>query len=140
MEVWFTVPGEPVAKGRPRLGKYGSTYTPAKTVEYENLVKLAYMGNPLIQGYIMADIDLYFQIPKSVSKVKRGKMERAEIRPTKRPDCDNCIKAILDALNGIAYHDDSQVVEVRCRKLYSEQPRAVVMLKSIGGDSDGEPM
>lgn len=134
MEISFTIPGPPIAKGRPRVGKFGA-YTPKRTVEYENLVRMAYMqyapDSPPIDGYIKAEIRLYFPIPKSASKKARAGMMAGKIRPAKKPDCDNCIKSITDALNGIAYKDDSQIVAVSCEKYYSDQPRAVVMLSSL---------
>ena len=134
MAVLFTIPGSPVAKGRPRVGKFGA-YTPKKTVEYENLVRMAYVqcapDKPPIDGYIRAEILLYFPIPKSTTKKAKAGMEAGTIRPAKKPDCDNCIKSITDALNGIAYKDDSQIVEITCQKYYSSQPRAVVLLSEL---------
>lgn len=131
--VTFTVLGEPVAKGRPRLGKFG-TYTPAKTVEYENLVKLSYMeqvGNKKLNNELSVSIHAYFKIPKSVSKNQRELMLHNAIRPTKRPDLDNICKAILDSLNNIAYNDDSQVVTLKMYKLYSDFPRVEIELEEI---------
>ena len=57
-------------------------------------------------------------------------MLNGELRPTKKPDCDNIAKVILDALNGIAYHDDSQVVELVVHKHYAETTRVNVTLWS----------
>jgi len=130
----FTIYGQPVAKGRPRLSKWG-TYTPKKTVEYENLVKLSYIeknkGEPLLKNQLKINIKLYFQIPKSVSKKKRKAMLEGEIRYDKRPDIDNCIKSITDALNGIAYTDDKQIVEVNAYKYYSDEPKTEVCIEEI---------
>lgn len=126
----FTIPGTPVAKGRPRTGRYG-TYTPQKTVEYENLVKIAAPQGEPLQGALRARIELYFPIPKSKPKKQREAMQAGEIRPTKKPDCDNCIKSITDALNGIAYTDDSQIVSIECEKWYSDRPRAEVMIDYV---------
>ena len=129
----FIIYGNPIAKGRPRLGRYG-TYTPQKTVDYENLVRLSYLqqcNNRKLSGYIRAEIELYFQIPKRTGKADRWKMKSGQIRHDKRPDADNCIKAVCDALNGIAYDDDSQIVSVRCEKYYGEIPQAVIRLEEI---------
>jgi Holliday junction resolvase RusA-like endonuclease len=65
-------------------------------------------------------------MPASASKKKQQSMLHGGIRPTKKPDCDNIAKAVLDALNGIAYYDDSQVVTVTVEKLYSDTPRVEV--------------
>ena len=134
MKVSFTVPGEPVAKGRPRVTRNGHAYTPKKTVDYENLVRLEYerqchgiffdKGIPLDMR-----VTCYFTIPKSVSKKKRQAMIDRKIRPMKKPDSSNCIKAVEDALNQVAYHDDSQIVDTQIRRFYSEQPRVVVTIQ-----------
>ena len=52
------------------------------------------------------------------------------IRPTKKPDCDNISKVICDALNGIAFHDDSMIVELAVEKFYSENPCVDVVIRS----------
>ena len=52
-------------------------------------------------------------------------------RPTKKPDIDNVEKIILDALNGIAYDDDKQVVEEASSKLYSDVPRVEIEVYEI---------
>jgi len=135
----LTIPGEPVAKGRPRVTNRGITYTPAKTKNYETLVQelywAKYRGKDMLQGQLTMTIDAYFQIPKSASKKKREAMLRGEDRPTKRPDLDNCIKSIADALNGIAYQDDSYIVEVIARKWWAEQPLVEITIIELGGGS-----
>ena len=130
--VVFSIPGEPVGKGRPRfVRKTGRTYTPEKTASYENLVKLAY--GAAAGGWKYSDnaelgirIDAYFAIPTSKSKrVQRG-MELGVIKATKKPDADNILKVIADALNHMAYHDDSQIVYAEVSKKYSSTPRTDV--------------
>ena len=97
MEVKFTVLGTPVAKGRPRMTRQGHTYTPQKTVAYENLVRLEYQrqcGSVKFGKDIPLDVRIaaYYPIPKSVSKKKRQMMVRHQLRPMKRPDTDNVCK------------------------------------------------
>ena len=58
-------------------------------------------------------------------------MERGLILPTKKPDADNIAKAILDALNGLAFYDDAQVVYLQVSKRYSNEPRAVVFIDDV---------
>lgn len=139
MEVKFTVPGEPVGKGRPRFARVGAhvkAFTPEKTVSYENLIKLEYQQqcrgasfdkDTQLDMRIMA----YYTIPKSISKKKRKLMLEHKIRPMKKPDMDNVMKVVADSLNGIAYHDDVQVVDTALRKFYSENPRIVVTIRSV---------
>lgn len=127
------IPGTPVAKGRPRLGKYG-TYTPEKTVNYENLVQYAYMDQAegkKLQGALQMVIDLYFPIAKSYSKKRVEVIKEMEEMHTKKPDASNCLKSIEDALNGFAYRDDSQVVKVVAEKFYSTEPRAKVIINEV---------
>ena len=131
----FTIPGVPVGKGRPKFSTFNGqavAYTPEKTVNYENLVKLSFQASgekPFDrETQLKAIILAYFPIPKSTSKKKREKMQTDLILPTKKPDTDNIAKAILDALNGVAYYDDAQVVELHVVKKYSDEPRAEVMI------------
>ena len=141
MTEFFVIPGEPRGKGRPRFasrGKYISTYTDEKTALYENLVKVEYQaqcsnkyfGDKL---YIKACIIARYAIPRSVSKSAKEKMLAGIIRPAKKPDIDNIVKVIFDALNGIAYRDDSQIVECEIRKFYSDVPCVEVTLTGYGG-------
>lgn len=128
------IPGEPMGKGRPRLGKYG-THTPVKTQNYENLVKEMFVLSNQVsipdKPQLKAKITSYYSIPESSSKKKKGLMRLGDIRPTKKPDCDNVAKIILDALNKVAYADDSQVVELTVSKWYSENPRVEVEIDVV---------
>jgi Holliday junction resolvase RusA-like endonuclease len=131
MEVKFTVPGEPQGKGRPRFAK-GRTYTPEKTVLYENLVKSEYIrqaNKTFPDAPLAMHIQAYFAIPASAPKSRRSDMLCGLILPTKKPDVDNIAKAIADSLNGIAYRDDSQIVELTISKHYVETPSVVVTIK-----------
>lgn len=135
MKVKFTIPGIPVPKARPRVVR-GHAFTPKKTKDYEALVQDVYnltVGEYLGDSAIVATIDLYFPIPESYSKSKKRRIADGEIKHTKRPDVDNCAKAILDALNEVAYKDDSQIVESRITKHYAVDGdvRADVILEEV---------
>ena len=130
----FTIPGEPKAKQRHRTTKNGFNYTPKETVDYENWVKQCYFiehRQTMLEGQIKAEIKAYFGIPKSYSKKKREEIKEGTLRPTKRPDTDNIAKAILDSLNGIAYKDDSSIVDLKVSKFFDEKPRVEVTLEQI---------
>lgn len=139
MKIEFTVFGEPMGKQRPKFSRRGScvhTYTPDKTVSYENLVKLEYErqcgNNSFPKGTeIKMHIEAYFSIPKSTSRKKTTQMLDKYIRPTKKPDADNIIKIIADSLNGIAYYDDSQIVSCKCDKYYDSQPCVIVSICDV---------
>ena len=120
----FIVEGDPQGKARPRFSrKSGTVYTPAKTAKYEKEIRQSFLavGGKLIPngGYVTVAVDAYFKIPKSYSKEKRLSCAHNINRPDKKPDMDNILKVVMDALNKVAYEDDKQVVEVRCRKWYS---------------------
>lgn len=76
-------------------------------------------------------IAAYYDIPKSTSKSKRQQMLSGILLPTKKPDIDNIAKCILDALNGVAFHDDTQVVKLCMEKFYAEKPRVEVEIQEI---------
>jgi Holliday junction resolvase RusA-like endonuclease len=127
----FTVPGVPVGKGRPRFTRTGHTYTPDKTAAYEEKVRLCWKtqtGSCFAGGIpLKASIIAYFPIPKSASKKKAAAMDGSF--HTSRPDADNVAKAILDALNGYLYPDDSAVQIDRCWKVYTNgAPRVEVTI------------
>lgn len=127
----FTVPGTPQGKARartvynPRI-KRSVSYTPDNTILYENLVKAMYLqecqGEQYMDGQpLQAVIEAHFEPPKSVSKKKRAEMLEGLIKPCKKPDADNIAKVVLDALNGLAYKDDTQICSLTVQKEYREQ-------------------
>ncbi len=67
-----------------------------------------------------------FPIPKYVSRKTKELMLNGRLFPTKKPDADNIIKVILDALNGLSYRDDSQI----CKVYFGSQYRAAGGSKS----------
>lgn len=135
MTVKFTVPGKPQPKQRPRFTKSGMTYTPRETVAYEMAVRKAYMdcGGTKFDGAVSAIIGCYFEIPESYTKKRRAACEINEERPTGKNlgDCDNLAKSVLDSLNGIAFKDDSQVVDLDVSKLWGSPARVEVILRNV---------
>ena len=135
--VTFHVPGQPVAKGRPRSfvrgGKIGH-HTPEKTIRYESTVALAAQqamaGAEMIEGPVQLSIIASFLIPQSWSERKKTQAANGDVMPCGRPDLDNVAKAISDACNGIVWRDDSQVVTLIVRKRYGIEPGASVVVES----------
>lgn len=110
----------------------GRAYTPKRTHDYEKRVKESYSGEMFPEDIpLEVHIDAYFQIPKSASKKKHGEMQRGSIRPMKKPDADNIAKSICDALNGVVYADDKQVIRLVVDKWYSDRPRAEVRISEV---------
>lgn len=130
----FEVLGKPQGKARARVTKWGA-YTPDKTILYENLIKLSFQQKypkvDLLEGYLRMSITAVFEPPKSTSKKNKDLMYNQMIRPAKKPDIDNVAKCVLDALNGIAYKDDIQVVELHLNKVYGTNARLIVTILEV---------
>lgn len=119
----FTIQGKPIPKGRPRVTRYG-TYTPQRTLDYEKLVQWSfrevYKGLPLEKPVSM-QVACYFKLPKKTDR-KVGDW------CTNTSDLDNLMKSICDGLNGVAYLDDKQVVELFGQKKYGAEECVVVKI------------
>jgi Holliday junction resolvase RusA-like endonuclease len=133
MSILFEIPGTPQGKARARTTKFGS-YTPEKTVLYENYIKLCYqqVSKVCTDKPLEIFIESVFEPTKSTSKVQRQAMLSGLIKPTKKPDIDNIAKTVLDALNGIAYKDDTQVIKLTIDKSYGEVSSVKVLIKEVG--------
>lgn len=130
----FEIPGKVIGKGRPRINtNTARAYTPAKTKEYEELVKqyfiIKYRSRNLLEGRLKVTIVAYIGIPKNTSKKDREEMLLNNISPTKKPDIDNIIKVILDALNQMAFKDDNQITKIEVEKVYSEEEKVYVKIE-----------
>jgi len=140
MQVDFTIPGPPVGKGRPRSTKTGLHYTPKETVNYEALVKSCYLDAAVRSGckyfnnveMLYIHVDAYYETPKSMSKRDRERVANGMLYPVKKPDCDNILKIVCDALNGVAYRDDAQICLAKVAKYYTaDDPHVYVYLGEI---------
>jgi Holliday junction resolvase RusA-like endonuclease len=132
----FVVPGEPVGKGRPRAFRMGNgvrMHTPENTARYENLVAIAAQqamaGRAPMGGPVAVEMVLVTAPPASWSQKKRNQALDRMILPTTKPDCDNVLKAIADACNGIVWGDDRQITDVVIRKRYGMRPMARVTVR-----------
>ncbi len=133
----FSIPGIPVAKGRPKFsarGGFARAYTPAKTQRYEDLIRCeaaAAMGEraPLDEALSMV-VTAYVAPPKSLSKKRRAEALDGSLKPVTRPDLDNYAKAALDGCNAIVFRDDSVVTDLIVRKRYSERPRLTITVEA----------
>lgn len=125
----ITLEGPPKGKGRPRFGK-GRTYTPAPTVAYETQLgwaaRAAMKSRKPFEVPVKVLIKAFLPIPKSWPKTKR-EASNGEFAPIK-PDWDNAGK-VTDALNGICWRDDVQVVNGQVLKIFSERPRLEIIVE-----------
>jgi len=138
--LFFTVPGPPVGKARARIvyregvGEYKG-FTPEKTkVAEEEIGYLAHhqwAGKALLEGPVALMVRSYFPIPRSWSRKRQALALNGELLPTVKPDLDNCTKLVSDALTGIIWKDDSQVIFIRGRKLYSDKPRTEISVRAL---------
>lgn len=144
MQKTLTMTIEPRPKERPRatvIGGHARIYTPKTTEDYEKKIRAAWTkanGSDPITGPVLVRIHVGMPIPKSTPKGNKALMLNRQLRPVTKPDIDNLAKSILDAINGIAYKDDNQIVDLLARKYYAEVPFIRVMVedwtpKEVGG-------
>ena len=131
--------GEPVAQGRPRFSRQGGfvkAYDPAKSRDYKQYVRLVAAQDAPdapVTGAVVLSLKIYRAVPKSMSKKKREAALAGQLRPTTKPDVSNVLKGVEDALKGLWYVDDSQIVGYgELGKWYSERPRIEVAMREIG--------
>ena len=133
----FEIPGTPVGQGRPRfttINGHAKAYDPEKSQNYKAYVRMIATqamkdtGFEMIDGPCAVIINAFFEVPKSKSKRFREAALLDQERPTKKPDADNIVKAIQDALNGLTYKDDAYIVYLACQKFYSDNPRVEVFV------------
>jgi Holliday junction resolvase RusA-like endonuclease len=138
--VTITVQGPPQGKGRARAflrgGRIGH-YTPQKTRSYESLIfgaAVDAMGDraPFEQA-VQFTLRAVYPVPASWSERKREKALAGAIKPTKKPDLDNVAKAWNDAMNGVVYRDDSQVVIMFMDKRYGSQGMVECVVEPVEG-------
>jgi Holliday junction resolvase RusA-like endonuclease len=136
--VQFTVDANPVPKGRPKFSKIGGfvrTYTPKKTSDYETIVRetaqQAMGPTDVLETPVAVYLYIRLPIPKSYPKKRVAACLSGLERPTKKPDIDNIVKAILDGMNGIVYLDDKQVVDLNLTKVYSATEGIDIMVMEI---------
>lgn len=136
--ITITIPGQPVAKGRPRattIGGHARMYTPAKTAAYEQLVaiagKSAMAGKPPLTTPVAVSMTANLKIPASWPKKRRQAALDGTEYPSIKPDVDNYAKAALDGLNGIVWADDAQVVTMTVHKRYSANPCTVLGITDL---------
>lgn len=125
----LTVPGDPVALERARKGKHGF-YLPPRSVEFRERVREAWKaaGSPTVEGGLVVTVRGYWSRPKSHYRTK-AMLLRPDAPRFPRPDVDNLVKGILDALQGHAFEDDNQVVALaECSKGFSAQARTEIVV------------
>jgi Holliday junction resolvase RusA-like endonuclease len=130
-QVIYSVEGDPVGKQRPRFSR-GRTYTPKKTVDYETIIaskaSQAMGSSEPLQTPVAIFIWISHAIPASYYKKRKEACLNGLDWP-KKPDLDNVAKVFLDAMNGIVYKDDVQVVKLRVSKRYDIEAHVDVLVR-----------
>lgn len=117
LDLQFTVPGDPVVKGRPRFTRYGKAYTPKNTADAELRIKEILVGL----------VEEPFGRPVGVDVTFYCKTMR-------RTDGDNLMKMVLDAMNEVVFVDDYLVEDVHYRlyrKAEGQEPRTEVYVYEL---------
>jgi Holliday junction resolvase RusA-like endonuclease len=135
----FVIPGKPVAwqrvRAMSRFDKGPRFFTADETRSYQSLVKLACQermnGTPMIEGPVALEVTVTVEIPASWSQKKQAEARHGERMPTGKPDLDNVVKSIKDALNLVAYRDDAQVCFEALTKEYGVMPQVRVRLATL---------
>lgn len=130
--VTFEIPGKPQAKQSMRVARIGGairTYQPQEVLNYHGRVatfaRLA-IKEPL-EGAVRLSLQVVVMTPASWSKKRKAVLNRAVVRP----DVDNVCKALMDGLNGVAWIDDKQVVELNVNKAYGNRDAVVVTVTAL---------
>lgn len=122
----FTYNLRPFPAPRPRVTKWG-TYNPPEYTEFKDTIKALTKIEQKFEGAIEMEIVFQFKIPKSWSKTKKS----SAYWHTQKPDADNLAKSIKDALNGLVYHDDSQICVLEVVKIWGDCDRIVVEIINL---------
>lgn len=129
------VPGEPVAKARPRMTRTGHVYTPSKTHHYEYKISLlglkAMAGKSPLEDSLHIDILVIVSVPKSWSEKRKNEALAHKVYPSGKGDLDNFVKSALDGINGVIFKDDSQVCSLGARKIYGDPPGLYIGVKGM---------
>ena len=134
MKYEFEVIGDIKGKARPRVNTYTcKAYTPTNTKDYELLVKqyfkIKYPRFVPLENRLKVKIIATFKVPKSITKKDRELIEQGLLSPVKKPDIDNIVKIILDALNQMAFKDDTQITKLEVEKVYGEEEKVYVEIE-----------
>lgn len=124
--------GDPIPQKRPkffRRGTHVGCYDDQLKLKqgFQWQMKSLYRGEPL-EAPLCLSVTFFMPIPQSASKIKKTQMKNGVIAHTKRPDLDNLQKFLLDCMNGLIFKDDSQIVEIRARKIYADNPGTFVRI------------
>lgn len=134
--VEFELRGKPAHKARhrsrivfpkdrrqpPFIHNYPDPETEKAEAVLKEAAALFMRGRSPTENPVALLVHVFRPIPESWSKRDHHDAERGVLMPTARPDGDNYLKLVQDALNGVVYKDDSQIVDARVIKRYDAKP------------------
>lgn len=135
-QLFFTFEIEPVPQLRPRVSSrpYIRVYDPPKVKQFKRVLRslaVNQYSRPPMLGPLSVSLTFYRPVQKSISKTERERRLSNQSKPVVKPDTDNYIKSTLDALNGVLWHDDAQIVKITAEKRYSDNPKITVSIKPV---------
>lgn len=135
-QLFFTFEIEPTPQLRPRVSSrpYIRVYDPPKVKQFKSLLRslaVNQYARPPMLGPLSVSLTFYRPVQKSISQSERELRLSNQSKPVVKPDTDNYIKATLDALNGVLWHDDSQIVKIIGEKRYGDHPKITVSVKPV---------
>jgi len=129
---------KPMAKQSFRTTRKGYKYLDASVVKYRKTLRTMAIAQireqkaEKLDGAISIEILYSFQRPQGLRKKEKSEIDSGKSMPkTTKPDIDNLTKAILDALNGIAWNDDAQVAEIKAKKIWSQKDLIEIKIMQI---------
>jgi len=138
MQIHFQVEGDPKGKGRPRFSRFGKftrVYTDKQTLDYETLIKSfaaeAMGSTDPLETPVSVFLYIRHPVPQSYSKKRTEACLSGLEQPCKKPDIDNIAKTYLDGMNGVVFLDDTQVVDLHVKKVYSAVAGVDVMVMEV---------
>lgn len=130
----FFVPGKPVAQSRPRFarrGKFVTAYDAAPAKDYKSWVKSRALEAMQAAGISMISRDIPLRLQATINLAKPKSRPKRHTLPTTKPDCDNVLKGLQDAMESIVYEADQQIVAVSVRKQYHVCPGVMVTIQEF---------
>lgn len=138
-EILFEVLGHPHHQQRHRtvrMGKFNKNYDPSAgdKADFLSMVQQYAPDSPILNA-VLLEVTFKFPRPathygtgKNINKLKLSAPEHH----LKRPDCDNLVKFIMDALSGVYWKNDSQIIKLDVYKTYTERtPKTIISIKEI---------
>lgn len=142
-DIRFVIPGppKPLQRNRHRIvkkkggGQFIANYLPAESRSEQGAVRmfaaLAMAGRPPLEGPLDLRMTAFMPVPPSWSQKKQRAALDGMVYPTGKPDGSNLVKLAEDAMLGVCFRDDSQIVSLHVWKAYSERARTVVEIRSL---------